>query len=159
MNKISFPKIEESLTMDELGVLDAPGVVFTFWKNPSKPVVIAIAEVVMAAADELRALDKIEMERLEERYYNAICELIVDCNISSLSFDTPENARLAFEANDVPIGFVHQVITSYLSHLLKFNEGVKKALALWLVGSAFGNGNATKGEKSTTTSSLEQNPS
>lgn len=159
MEKISFPKIYEDLTCDDLGITDAPGVVFRFWKNPSKPVVVAIAEVVMAAAEELRGLDKLKMEQLEERYYNAICELIIECNVESLDFSTPEKARLTFEAPDVPIGFVHQVITSYLAYLLKFNENVKKALALWLAGSVFGSGSATKDERLTQTSSPEQNPS
>jgi len=159
MNKISFPKITERLEMSELGIEDAPGVVFEFWKNPSKPVVIAIAEVVMAAAEELRGLDKLKMQELEERYYNAICELIIDCNVESLDFSTPEYAIKAFDAPDVPMGFVHQVIVSYLAHLLKFNESVKKALALWLAGSVFGSGNAKKDDELTKTSSPEQNPS
>jgi hypothetical protein len=149
MDKLkTFPKSTEILEVSELGIDDAPGVVFEFWKNPSKPTVTAVFDVVMASADELSGLSKYKMEDLEKRYYSALCELIIDCNIESLDFSSPEAAMASFEAPDIPIGFVHQVIASYLSHLLQFNDAVKKALALYLIGSASGNDNATtKDEK------------
>lgn len=146
--KIAFPKQTEIISCEnDLGIENAPGVVFEFWKNPSKGVVTTISDVIMASADQLLGLDKMSMQDLEKRYYQALCELIIDCNVESLNFDTPENAMKAFEAQDVPIGFVLQVIAAYMARLIQFNDAVKKALALYIPGSVFGRGSAKKDEK------------
>jgi hypothetical protein len=145
--KISFPKQTEILTCEELGIPDAPGVTFEFWKNPSKGVVTTISDVIMASADQLLSMDRMSMQDLEKRYYLALCELIIDCNVESINFDTPENAMKSFEAPDVPMGFMLQVIASYMARLIQFNDTVKKALALYLPGSVFGRGSAKKEEK------------
>ena len=136
--------MQDIVTAEELEIPDAPGVVFTFWKNPSKMVVSSLFDVIMATAEELAGTPSYKMDALEERYYAAVCELVIDCNLESLDFSTPQAAMASFDAPDIPIGFVHQVVTSYLSRLLKFNESVKKALALYLLGSVSGRGSATK---------------
>lgn len=143
-HKIPFPKSVETLEMSELGVSDAEGVTFTFWKNPSKATVRVLFDIVMASAEELGSMPKHKMDMLEKDYYEALCRLIVDTNVESLDFSTPESAMKSFEAPDVPIGFVHQVVVCYLRRLLEFNESVKKALALYLLGSASGSASATK---------------
>jgi hypothetical protein len=145
---IKFPKITEIIECEaDLGIPDCPGVVFEFWKNPSKPTVTTLFEVIMASANELGSMSKLKMDDLERRYYSAVCEIIVDCNLESLDFSTPERAMASFEAPDIPIGFVHQVIASYLRRLLEFNDSVKKALALFLLGSASGKDSATPKEE------------
>lgn len=156
--KIKFPKSRESVSAEELGILDAEGVYFTFWKNPSKPVVRVLFDIVMASAEELSNKPPHEMAILEKEYYEALSELILDSNIESLDFSTPETAMKSFEAPDVPVGFMYQVVVCYLRRLLEFNDQIKKALALYLIGSSSGQGSATKkDEKLTKTSSTAQN--
>jgi len=158
--KIAFPRSEETLEVSELGIPDAPGVTFTFWKNPSKPVVKCLIDIVMSSVEELSNKPAHEMARLEKEYYESLCLLIVDTNIDSLDFSTPEAAMKSFEAPDVPAGFVYQVVVSYLRRLLVFNEHIKKVVALYLIGSSSGQGSATKREEELTkTSSTAQNES
>lgn len=144
MDKIKFPKETEIVSAEELGIDSAPGVMFEFWKNPSKKTVKALFDVIMASAEELSSLNKEKMAVLEKEYYEALCQLIVDSNVESFDFSTPEAAMNSFDAPDVPIGFMHQVVTCYLRRLLEFNSAVVKALALYLIGSASGSDNATK---------------
>lgn len=143
-HKIQFPRSEETLEVSELGIEDAPGVTFTFWKNPSKKVITTLFEVVMSSAEELSNMPKYKMDVLEKEYYEALCLLIIDSNVESFDFSTPEAAMKSFEAPDVPVGFMHQVVVCYLRRLLEFNDSVKKALALYLLGSASGSDSATK---------------
>lgn len=145
--KIKFPKQTEIVEVIEMGVEDAPGVSFEFWKNPSKSVVKSIFDVIMASAEDLSGLSKLAMDKVEHDYYSAICELIVDCNLESLDFSSPKAAMESFDAPDIPMGFVHQVVAAYMSRLLQFNDSVKKALALYVVGSVSGIVSAKKEEK------------
>lgn len=142
--KIDFPKRTIDVALEDLGVQDAPGVIFTFWENPSKPVVYAIFDIVMAATDELRKMTKEQMAAAEDAYYSAVSAIIVDCNVNGLKFDTKEDALAAFESPVLPVGIMHEIVTSYLAYMMKSSERIKKALALYLLGSATGRDGAEK---------------
>jgi hypothetical protein len=147
MDKIKFPKKTEIISAEELDIMDAPGVVFEFWANPSKPVVNAIYDIVYLTMEKAAAMTVDEISNLNDRYYIALSELIVDCNIAGLDFSTPKAVEKSFDADDVPINFIYRVVVSYLSRLLDLSDAVKKALALRHLASNSGRGSATKEEK------------
>lgn len=147
MQKIPFPKQKETLEVSELDIDDAPGVMFSFWANPSKAVVNALYDVIYLSMEKAASMSSEQMRDLNERYYLALSELIIDCNIESLDFSTPEAVERSFDAPDVPINFVYRVVVSYLSRLLDLNQSVKKALALHHLASDSGRGNANEEDK------------
>jgi hypothetical protein len=159
LKKIKFPKQTETLSTEQLEIEDYPDLLFTFWKNPSRPVVQSVWDMVMLDPTEIAGMEEHEVEKLENDYYRAISEIIVDTNIADLDLDTPEQVEDAFNRPDLPMGFLHAIVTSYLSYLIKYNDTVKKALALYVVVLDSGKGNAQKESELTPESSQTQSKS
>lgn len=138
MQKIVFPKQSKTFDMVDLGIDGADGVLFKFWVNPSKPVMKALYDVIMRDQAAFMALEDHELEEMEQQYYEALTQVIVETNVDSLRFDTVDDVKKSFEAEDVPIGFVHKVVVGYVHQMLEENDSVKKALALYHLASNSG---------------------
>lgn len=152
MKKIQFPKQTVLMDVTELGIDYAEGVKVEFWANPSKKVMKDILAVILPTGKEIMEMDSHERDRMERDYYKALCELIVETNIESLNFDSPENAEMSFEAGDVPLGFTHQVIVAYIMNLMEKSDALKKVLAL-----SFLSKNSGKDKKNEEVEEMAQN--
>lgn len=141
--KIKFPKKTVELSPVDLEMADAElykEVKITFWDNPSRTTVRGLFKLVSAAGDFLKGMSNDELRQLEKEFYASVSQIVVDTNIEGISFDTPEEAMAAFEADHLPMGFMHEAVTNYVIYMFKYNEKVKKALGLFLLASPTGTG-------------------
>lgn len=124
MKKVSFPKTTKIVDVSEdLGIEGYNGVKFEMWRDPSRKVLLTIIGSFAINEDSLTETDAND-------FFSAISELIIDSNIEGISFDTQEETEKAFNADNLPWGFVYSVIVSYVVKIIDESESLKKVFGL-----------------------------
>lgn len=128
MDKKPFPKITINLKLGELGILKYPDVEFSFWEDPSQKVLFTVMGLLFMSQEDLDQMDDAEKDSLNARFFAAVSELIVDCDIDGLDFSTPKSAEESFYHEALPWGLMYEVILMYIVRLTETNARLKKTL-------------------------------
>lgn len=129
MKKIKFPKktklvnVTRDLGMDET----YEDVEFLVFDDPPRSIVGAIMRAI-TLTDEEAAQDN--SQQIVDEYFEAVTELIIDCNIEGLSFNTADETVESFESKIIPWGFLYDFVVFYISYLITESDRIKKALAM-----------------------------
>ena len=162
MEKRQFPKKSITLTPVDLKMLDGEmyeEIKFKFWDNPSRSAVIGLFKFASASGEFLEKLSVDKLRQVEEEFYYSVSQIVIDTNIDGISFDTPDLVKEAFEADFIPMGFLMEAVTAYVTYMLEYNDKVKKALALFLLAFPSGTGKGKKEPQSSAISSTVPNES
>lgn len=111
-------------THDDLGL--EPNHNFAFWADPSRATIMKFLEVIGTKRDELDEKSEEELEEMNRRFWESVSQIVVDCDIEGLSFDTPEDAEASFDASHVDYGFMTDVVASYVYSVLAKSKLLKK---------------------------------
>ena len=101
---------------------------FALWKDPSESVVFGLIGILGVTRDELDSMSDREIEDMNDRYYGYISEVIIDCDIANVSFETAEDAMAAFEHPEVDWTFFQTVVGKYIDDVLAEAGAIKKVL-------------------------------
>lgn len=138
MEKKPFQKTVRFVNTKTLGEAfgtPLPEHIFQMWADPSNRAWLAIWRATTTNEEELEKLksdDRVEYDQLEADFRWAISELIIDCDIEGLKFDTPEDVYETFNDPDVDAHFIHFVVTFYVMYLLAVRKHLVKDLRLGL---------------------------
>jgi hypothetical protein len=90
-----------------------------FWRDPSRQIVFTLLDTITMTAEK----------DIDTNFWEAVSEVIVDCDIEGLDFSTAEKARESFDNPHISWGVLFDALFGYVSWLLTENEKVGKALA------------------------------
>lgn len=147
--KVTFPRSQLADVFDcnehEIGGLsptqEEDRLTITFWRNPSRKIIKALLFFVLSSDEELKALNESEAEDILSDFYYALSMVIVETNIDGLDFSTPEKAKESYlESPDLPMGFVHEAVATWLLAFMQKNLDLKKVARL--LGEVGNSGNA-----------------
>jgi hypothetical protein len=147
MEKRSFQRPYIDLHAErDLGIT---GIDHTFrtWKDPSRPVVFALIDMVGMSKERLDKLSEQEKQLIDMEFWSGVSKVFIDCDIAGLDFSTPELAKASFENPDVSWDMLYAVLLGYLNRLIEENESVKNAIARLAAISHTGRANDNKDEK------------
>lgn len=117
---------------------------FAFWKDPSKQVIFDLLDFISTTPEKLDGLDQKEKKDLDHKFYSAVSQVVVDCDIAELDFSTPESARESFEHPAIDWRFLYDVIVlGYAMELFNNHHTLKKIMKL---GSETANSGKSKNE-------------
>lgn len=140
MDKKTFQKTVRVINTKTLGAAfgtPLPEHIFQVWADPSNKVWLAIWRATTIEEDELEMLKKENRElydEIETDFRWAVSELIIDCDIEGLKFDTAADVYEAFNSDVVDAHFIHFVVTFYVMYLLAVRKHLVKDLRLDLLG-------------------------
>lgn len=105
-----------------------------FWEDPSQAVVFDLLDIVGTAYftdddEEEKTIEAIKkLNLMNQRYFECVSLIIVDCSVDGLDFSTAESSEEAFYDERIAWGAFHQGIIAYLDRLLDEYDLLKKAL-------------------------------
>lgn len=99
-----------------------------FWEDPSRQVISDLFRIIGTTGDEMDELSEVEKEALDDRYFECVSLIFVDCDIKGISFNTVESSKKAFEDERLPWGVFHQAMLLYVDRLTEEYSALKNAL-------------------------------
>lgn len=132
MDKIPYQKTTKIIDSHVLGEeygFDIPSHKFVMWADPANDAWVTLWEVAVltdAQLKEMQEKDPDAYKQLNDRYLNAVSELIVDCDIAGADFSTPDKVHDTFNQPGVDARFYFIVISTYCMHLLAIRRGLVK---------------------------------
>jgi hypothetical protein len=102
---------------------------FRLWRDPSRQTVFTLLNTITMKPDELEALDDSAKRELDEAFWRAVSEVIIDCDIEGLDFSTTEKARESFDSPHISWGILYDVLFAYVSWLLTENDNIRKKIS------------------------------
>lgn len=121
---------------------------FAFWKDPSKQVIFDLLDFISTTPEKLDGLGQKEMKDLDHKFYSAVSQVVIDCDIAELDFSTPETAKESFEHPSIDWRFLYDVIVlGYAMELFNNHHTLKKIMKL---GSETANSGKSKKETAET---------
>ena len=132
MKKKAFPKKYVDIDIKDLGFFKYAddGIAFRFWSDPSQEVIYTLMKTtIFATKEEVIAMNDEEKERLNRSFMECATELIIDCNIEGLSFNTPEETEESFYHPALPWSFLFEIIQQYIIRLMTEHNRLKKTLS------------------------------
>lgn len=96
------------------------------WKDPSGQVVKDFFSVSVTKREELDNMSQDEIDELDDKFYRAVSEIIIDTDIAGISFEKPDEARAAFEHPSIDWMFFTNVLLRYVNDILQEANSLKK---------------------------------
>lgn len=97
---------------------------FILWRDPSRQVVMAVIETVTLNEDRLSKMTEQEKQELDDRFWDAVSRIFVDCDIEGLDFSSPAKAKQSFDSPNVDWNFLWEVLIHYVTDLVKENDKI-----------------------------------
>jgi hypothetical protein len=127
MKKKEFPRNTVELNLKDDFPLNQD-ITVAFWVDPSRQVISDLFRIVGMSTENMDALPEGEKEALDDRYFECVSLVFVDCDIDGIDFGTPESAREAFDDERLPWGVFHQAMLLYMERLTEEYAALKNAL-------------------------------
>lgn len=114
-------------TKEDLGIDSQEAYKFALWEDPSRQTIMKFLGVINTKRDELDEKSEEELEELNARFWESVSDIVIDCNIEGLSFDTPEEAEASFDAPHVDYGLMTDIVAAYVYSVLTKSRALKKS--------------------------------
>ncbi len=92
---------------------------FAMASDPSRNLMNQLIDVLqrLMSVEEKSKLNEEEVQQLNDDFFYCISELIIDCDIEGMNFDTPEDADESMSNPDVDWHFMFDVLGNYVRTL------------------------------------------
>jgi hypothetical protein len=103
---------------------------FAFWADPSQATVMTGLQILAFQGNET-AIDSLAPEErvaLNDRFFEFVSDVVIDCDIEGTDFSTPEEAHRSFNDPSIDWEFMYAVLIRYFNHVLTEAEALKKTI-------------------------------
>lgn len=104
---------------------DNQGYKFELWKDPPRPL---LADILNAVAGDINTEDDALVEAALNSMYEALSEIIVDCNIEGSDFTNSQSVKESFSSTQVGFNLYLDASIAAVQWILKNADSVKKVL-------------------------------
>ena len=127
MKKREFPRNVVELNLKDDFPLNQD-ITIAFWVDPSRQVISDLFNIVGMSSEAMQELTENKRQELDDRYFECVSLIFVECDIAGIDFSTPELAREAFDDERLPWGILHQAMILYMDRLTEEYSALKNAL-------------------------------
>lgn len=101
---------------------------FAMSADPSRDVLIGLIEAISDSSEaDFDSLSEVEQQELNDRFFYYVSEVVVDCDIDGLSFETPEETEESMLATNIDWHFMFNVLGAYIQQILAVHSTLGKA--------------------------------
>ncbi len=99
------------------------------WTDPSRQACIELLTIFgRQNSDGIKKMSDEDAQKLDDTYFHYANMILVDCDITGVSFATPAKTKEAFDNENLPWGIFHMALMVYLSQLMDEYQVLKNAL-------------------------------
>lgn len=99
------------------------------WTDPSRQACIELLTIFgRQNSSGIKEMSDEDARKLDDTYFHYANMILVDCDITGVSFATPAKTKEAFDNENLPWGIFHMALMVYLSQLMDEYQVLKNAL-------------------------------
>lgn len=124
--KVTFEKTAKVVSTTKNYEMDGPEYKLALWRDPSRKIISDLFETITTSREKLDEMSQEELEDLNDRFYEAVAQCIIDTNIEGLDFSTRESAERSMDDPRIDAGFFYDILVRYALDLLEESSALKK---------------------------------